>query len=52
MKEMKQEGCNDREAGEGRGRRRTYSTFSPLSHAGHRAVDHIEAISPESPRKM
>ena len=35
---MKQEGCKDWEVREGQGKRWTYRTFSPLSHAGHLRV--------------
>ena len=51
MKEVKQECCNDLEAREGQGRRRTYRTFT-LESCRSSAVDYNEETSQESPRKM
>ena len=48
---MKQEGCKDREAREGQGRKRTYRTFYPFESCRSSAVDYIEEISLESPKK-
>ena len=52
MKEVKQECCNDMEARDGQGRRRTYRTFSPWSHAGHLRWILLRRQVRESPRKM